>query len=158
MGSASGVWQSGDGLSADAAGNIYFATGNGTYDGPTSGDYGDSIMKLSGPSGGQFTLADWFTPTNQSSLSNSDDDVSGGGVLLLPDLPAGSAHTQLLVQMGKEGELYLVDRNNMGQYCSGCSSDTQIVQEIPAASIGMLGVSLVLERIGVLGRRSPPPS
>jgi len=138
-GNASGVWQSGDGLSADAAGNIYLATGNGTYDGPTSGDYGDSVMKLSGPSGGQFTIADWFTPTDQASLSSSDDDVSGGGVLLLPDLPAGSAHIQLLVQMGKGGELYLVDRNNMGQYCSGCTSDTQIVQEIPDASLGMLG-------------------
>jgi len=59
---------------------------------------------------------------------------------LLPDLPAGSTHQQLLVQMGKEGKIYLIDRNNMGKFCSTCTSiDTNIVQEIPGASSGMWG-------------------
>src|SRR5439155_22919927 len=63
-----------------------------------------------------------------------------GGVLLLPDLPSGSAHQHLLVQMGKEGKIYLVDRDNMGKLCSSCTSeDTQIVQEIPGASTGIWG-------------------
>jgi hypothetical protein len=138
-GSAAGVWLGGDGLAADSGGNIYFATGNGTYDGTGKGDFGDSILRLSGPSGGQFTVADWFTPSNQSSLSAGDTDVASGGVLLLPDLPAGSVHTHLLVQMGKEGRIYLIDRDNMGKYCSGCSSDTQIVQEISGESAGIWG-------------------
>ncbi|MGA8507822.1 MAG: Ig-like domain-containing protein, partial [Candidatus Sulfotelmatobacter sp.] len=77
---------------------------------------------------------------NQGVLSGHDDDVGSGGVLLLPDLPAGSAHQHLLVQMGKEGTIYLVDRDQMGGYCSTCVDiDTQIVQEINNASIGIWG-------------------
>ena len=138
-GKAAGVWLSGDGINADSNGNLYIATGNGSYDGPANGDYGDSVIKVSGPSGGQFTISDWFTPSNQASLSSGDTDLNSGGVLLLPDLPAGPAHTQLLVEMGKEGTIYLIDRNNMGQYCSGCANDTQIVQEIPGATPGIWG-------------------
>lgn len=137
-GGLAGIWMSGDGLAADSNGNLFFSTGNGTYDGSTNGDYGDSIVKLAGPSGG-FSVADWFTPTNQSSLNGGDTDVGSGGVLLLPDLPAGSAHTHLLVQMGKEGKIYLIDRDNMGKYCNGCGNDTQIVQEIPGATTGVWG-------------------
>jgi hypothetical protein len=137
-GGLSGIWQSGDGVAADASGNLYFATGNGTYDGITA--YGDSIVKLSGPSGGAFTVADWFTPYNQSSLSGGDTDVGSGGLLLLPDLPAGSAHQQQLVQMGKEGKIYELDRNNLGKFCSTCNgTDTQVVQEIAGATTGVWG-------------------
>ena len=138
-GGQSGIWMSGDGVAADSSGNLFFATGNGTYDGSTNGDYGDSIVKVSGPTGGVLSVADWFTPSNQSSLSGGDTDLGSGGVLLLPDLPAGSAHTHLLVQMGKEGKIYLLDRDNMGEYCSDCGSDTQIVQEIPGATSGIWG-------------------
>jgi hypothetical protein len=138
-GGLAGIWMSGDGLATDSSGDLFFATGNGTYDGSTSGDYGDSIIKLSGPSGGAFSVPDWFTPSNQSSLSGGDTDVGAGGVLLLPDLPAGSAHTHLLVQMGKEGTIYLIDRDKMGKFCSGCGSDTQIVQEIPGGTTGIWG-------------------
>lgn len=138
-GGLDGIWMSGDGLATDASGNIYFATGNGTYDGSTNGDYGDSVIKLSGPSGG-FAVADWFTPFNQGSLNGGDTDVGSGGVMVLPDLPTGSAHPHLLVQMGKEGKIYLLDRDNMGKFCSTCTSiDTQIVQEIPGATTGIWG-------------------
>ncbi len=139
-GTAAGTWMSGDGIAADGSGNLFFATGNGTYDGTTSGDYGSTIMKLSSPAGGKFTVEDWFTPWNQASLTSTDFDVASGGVVLLPDLPAGSAHQQMLTLIGKEGTLFLVDRNNMGKYCAACSSvDTNIVQEIPAASAGIWG-------------------
>lgn len=135
-----GIWMSGDGVAADASGNLYFATGNGDYRSAT-GDYGDSIVKLSGPSGGTFTVADWFTPFNQSSLNGGDTDLGSGGVMLLPNLPSGQ---QLLVQMGKEGKIYLLDRGNMGKYCPDrnppCSgNDPQIVQEIPSATNGIWG-------------------
>jgi hypothetical protein len=139
-GSAAGTWMSGDGIAADLSGNLFFATGNGTYDGATSGDYGSSIVKLSSPTGGKFTVEDWFTPWNQESLTSTDSDVASGGVLLLPDLPAGSAHQQMLTLIGKEGTIFLVDRNNMGKNCATCTSlDTNIVQEIPAASAGIWG-------------------
>ena len=137
-GNDGGIWMSGDGIAADGVGNLYFATGNGHYDGST--DFGDSIVKLTGPTNGRFSVADWFTPFNQSTLNGGDTDLGSGGVLLLPDLPAGSVHRQMLVQMGKEGKIYLIDRNNMGTFCSTCtSSDTNIVQEIPGASTGIWG-------------------
>jgi hypothetical protein len=139
-GGSAGVWMAGDGVAADSTGSLFFATSNGTYDGTSMGDYGDSIVKLLPPSGGSFAVADWFTPFNQSSLAGGDTDVGSGGVLLLPDLPSGVAHQHLLVQMGKEGTIYLVDRDNMGEFCSSCTSqDTQIVQEIPGASTGIWG-------------------
>jgi hypothetical protein len=138
-GSANGVWMSGGGLAADANGNIYFATGNGSWNGTT--DYGDSIVKLGLPSGGSFPILDYFTPYNQSSLSGGDTDVASGGLVLLPDLASGQ---QLLTQMGKEGKIYLIDRNKMGKYCVNltppCSgNDTNIVQEIPGATAGVWG-------------------
>jgi len=137
-GGLDGIWMSGDGVAADSAGNLYFATGNGTYDGVTN--YGDSIMKLGPPSGGTFPVVDWFTPLNQNSLSNGDTDVASGGLVLLPDMPAGVPHTQQLVQMGKEGKIYLIDRNGMGKFCSTCTSvDTNIIQEIPGATTGVWG-------------------
>ena len=138
-GSAGGVWMSGDGPAADSNGNIYFATGNGTWNGTT--DYADSIVKLGLPSGGSFPVLDYFTPYNQSSLSGGDTDVGSGGLVLLPALPSGQ---QLLAQMGKEGKIYLVNINNMGKYCvnavPACSGrDPNIVQEIPAATAGVWG-------------------
>jgi hypothetical protein len=138
-GSADGVWMSGGGLAADASGNIYFATGNGSWNGTT--DYGDSIVKLGPPSGGSFPVVDYFTPFNQSSLSGGDTDVASGGLVLLPTLPSGQ---QLLTQMGKEGKMYLIDRNKMGKYCVNLTppcngSDPNIVQEIPGATAGVWG-------------------
>jgi hypothetical protein len=138
-GSANGVWMSGGGLAADANGNIFFATGNGSWNGTT--DYGDSIVKLGPPSGGSFSVLDYFTPYNQSSLSGGDTDVASGGLVLLPNLASGQ---QLLTQMGKEGKMYLIDRNNMGKYCVNdnppCNgSDPNIVQEIPGATAGVWG-------------------
>jgi len=138
-GSANGVWMSGGGLAADANGNIFFATGNGTWNGTT--DYGDSIVKLGPPSGGSFPVLDYFTPYNQSSLAGGDTDVASGGLVLLPNLSSGQ---QLLTHMGKEGKMYVIDRNNMGKYCVNdnppCNgSDPNIVQEIPGATDGVWG-------------------
>ena len=126
-----GIWQSGGGLASDASGNIYVTTGNGTLD---AKDYGDSIVKLGPPSGGTFPVLDFFTPANQSSLDSADLDLGSSNVLLLPASPNGK---QLLTQMGKEGKMYLVDAANMGKYCSGCGSDTNITQEVPGASVGI---------------------
>jgi hypothetical protein len=138
-GTAGGVWMSGGGLAADANGNIFFATGNGTWNGTT--DYGDSIVKLGPPSGGNFPVLDYFTPYNQSSLSGGDTDVASGGLVLLPALPSGQ---QLLTQMGKEGTMFVIDINNMGKYCVNdvppCHGrDPNIVEEIPVATAGVWG-------------------
>jgi hypothetical protein len=147
-GSRNGVWMSGGGPAADAAGNIYFATGNGSYSaappltGAYPGDLGDSIVKLGPPAGGSFPVLDYFTPYNQAGLDNGDVDVASGGVLLLP----ATNGKQLLVQQGKQGTIYLLNTANgtMGGYClnqtPACTNgDPQIMQEIMGASSGIWG-------------------
>jgi hypothetical protein len=128
------IWMSGSGPAADANGNIYFATANGGYDGIT--EFGDSIVRMPAPSSsGTWAPADWFTPWNQVSLSIADLDLGSGGVLLLPDLSNGK---QLLVQAGKDGLIHLLDRNNMGKFCTTCTStNTNIVQEINGVLNGL---------------------
>ena len=138
-GGLGGVWMSGQGLAADSQANVFVSTGNGSFD--TSGtvlDFGDSIVKLSLASGA-LKVTDYFTPFDQDFLAATDTDVSSGGVLLLPD-QAGN-HRHELVQVGKEGTIYVVDRDQMTannlHYCANCNSDTQIVQELPGALGGM---------------------
>ena len=135
-GSDGGVWQSGAGPSADSTGNVYLATGNGTFDLSTGGsDAGDSIVKFGAPSGGSLPILDYFTPYNQLILSSNDTDLGSGGAVLLPDQPVGSPYQHLLVEMGKEGSLYLVNRDSMGHF--NASGDTQIVQWLPNLTGGM---------------------
>jgi hypothetical protein len=125
-----GVWESGSGLAGDEFFNVYFATGNGAFNANTGGtDYCDSVVKLGLPTAGSFPVADYFTPYNQSTFGSAD--LGSGGVLLLPDQAAGSTHPHLAVQAGKLGEIYLLDRDNMGHF--NASGNSQIVQDIPGA-------------------------
>jgi hypothetical protein len=138
-GSRNGVWMSGAGAAADASGNVYFATGNGTWNGTT--DYGDSIVKLGAPAAGSFPVVDYFTPYNQGKLAADDTDLAAGGLVLLPTLPSGQ---QLLAQQGKQGTIYLLNTAELGHYCPNltpaCSGrDTNVVQEIFGASPGIWG-------------------
>ena len=123
-GSRGAIWHAGGGVAADDDGNIYFASGNGTFDANTNGgaNYGDSVIKLS-PSGG---VLDYFTPFNQSNLNTVDLDLGSGGPLLLPEQPGN--HPQLLIVAGKEGTIYVLDRDNLGHFNAG--GDSQIVQEL----------------------------
>jgi hypothetical protein len=122
-GEEGGIWMSGGGLSADANGNIYLATGNGTFD-PKTGGYGDSVLKLATTNG--LTVADYFTPFNQNTLALTDTDLGSGGVLLLPDQPGPVPH-ELLVT-GKAGTMYVLNRDNLGKYHADFDS---VVQELP---------------------------
>jgi hypothetical protein len=101
--------------------------------------FGDSIIKLI-LSGSSFSVLDYFTPYNQGDLNSHDTDLGSGGVLLLPDQPGAKPH--LLAEVGKQGTIYLVNRDQMTtnnqHYCANsCSSDPQIVQEFPSAGGGM---------------------
>src|SRR5262249_44134286 len=123
-GEGAGVWQSGGGLATDSTGSIYFVTGDGTFDANTGGaDYGDSFVRLTT----NGTVADYFTPHDQSTLNAGNIDLGAGGILLLPD--QAGAHTHELVSAGKNGTLYLVDRDNMGHF--NANNDSQIVQSLP---------------------------
>ena len=111
------IWQSGAAPAADANGNIYVVTGNGTFDAERGGsDMSDSIIKLSAASG--LTVADYFTPFNAGLLGEKDLDLGSSGALLLPDSAGTPEHPHLLVTCGKEGRVYLVDRERMGHFQS----------------------------------------
>jgi PKD repeat protein len=116
-GSAAGVWMSNQGPAADANGNVYITTGNGSFDGINN--FGECFLKLT-PSAGQLNLTSWFAPYNWNSLNGADADLGSGGVLLIPGTP-------LLLSGGKAGVLYLVNKDNMGGV-SQASSDTNIVE------------------------------
>ncbi len=122
-----GVWVPGEAPPVDAAGNIFINTGNGDFNG--SSDYGDSIIKLSTAS--NLSVLDFFAPFNQAALSTADLDISSAGIVLLPDSSGTTAHPHLLVTGGKDGTIYVLDRDSMGGFNGSYTKpDSQIVQEI----------------------------
>jgi hypothetical protein len=136
-GSRGGVWMSGAAPAADSSNALYLSTGNGTFNHDSSSapnsDLGDSVVKLTTASG--ISATDWFSPFNQSDLESADRDLGSSGVVLLPDQSSGTSH--LLVTGGKEGRLYLLDRDFMGHYCDSCTSssgDTNTIQNFSATS------------------------
>jgi outer membrane protein assembly factor BamB len=100
-----GVWQSGRGPAIDDDGNIYYETGNGTWDGQRN--FGTSVIKLAlGPGG--LALEDFFTPHDWAALNESDSDLGSTGPLLIPG-------TDLLLCGNKKGILYLLDIRHLGK-------------------------------------------
>jgi hypothetical protein len=120
-GSDGAIWMAGAGPAVDSSGNIYFLDANGTFDTattggfPSSGDYGNAFVKLSTSVG--LHVADYFTMSNTGSESSGDVDLGSGGALVLPDMVDVNGTTRYLaVGAGKDSNIYLVDRDNMGKY------------------------------------------
>ena len=117
------VWMSGGGLAADSAGNIFLITANGAFEStlnsngfPQNGDYGNSFLKLS-TAGGGLAVADYFSPSNEIAESAADEDLGAGGPMLLPDVTDSSGVVRhLMVGGGKDGNLYVVNRDDMGKF------------------------------------------
>ena len=130
-GVAGGIWQSGNGLVADAYDNIYFATGNGWFDADNGGlDYADTITKLS-TTNNVLSVIDYFTPSNQDYLNQNDLDMGSGGCLALPDQPQAPIH--LLTCVGKAGNIYLLNRDDMGEF--NANGDTQVLQTMAIGKV-----------------------
>ena len=129
----SSVWQSGVGPAADNSGYLYLSTANGLFN-FTANDLGDSVLKMSvGPKG--FSLQDSFTPFDQANMAANDLDLGSAGPILLPT-QAASLTPNLLVASGKDADIYLINRDNMGGY--NPSGNSQIVQYLPNALLGEL--------------------
>jgi hypothetical protein len=118
------IWQAGVGLAADTDGNIFVETaeagGNG-FDVPNGGQtYCNSVLKLSP----NLTLTDYFTPWSVAYLNSHDLDLSSTGALVLPDQEG--AHTHELIASGKQGIVYVLDRDHLGMFSA---NDTLVLQE-----------------------------
>jgi hypothetical protein len=129
------IWMSGAGLAGDTSGNIYFLDANGAFDTtlsangfPAAGDYGNAFMKVS-TTGGTLTVADYFNQYNTISESYLDTDLGSGGALLLPDVTDASGQVHhLAVGAGKDSNVYIVDRDNMGKF--NANNNNAIYQEL----------------------------
>jgi hypothetical protein len=123
--SRGGIWMGGGAPAVDSAGNLFFITGNGTFDANTGGsNYGDSVVRLSTASG--LSVADYFTPLDQASLDANDTDFGSGAATILVDQPAGPV-THLVIGGGKQGNLFLLNRDNMGKFSSSTNNAIQTI-------------------------------
>ena len=119
-----GIWQSGGGLVSDGSGRIIVATGNGVSPAPGPGTsppstLAESVIRLQVNADGTLTAKDYFSPSNNSRLDQNDTDFGSGGPLALPAGFGTAAHPHLLVQVGKDGRVYLLDRDNLGGTAQG---------------------------------------
>jgi hypothetical protein len=133
-----GIWESGGGFGTDgtflyfAVGNNFRVTGGPPGFDPPSGNYGETVLKLD-PRGSsqQLAVADYFTPFNWQALDNADLDLGSGGTMLLPDSVGSPQHPHLIVETGKTGRLYLIDRDNMGHNSPDQATENMhVVQEL----------------------------
>jgi hypothetical protein len=140
------IWMSGGGMAADSAGNIYFLDANGTFDTtfdaagfPAQGDYGNAMVKLSATSG-KLAVVDYFEMYNGVSESSEDLDLGSGGPLLLPDqADANGRIFHLIVGAGKDKNIYLGDRDNLGKFNPATAPmDSNIYQQLTGAMAGLV--------------------
>jgi hypothetical protein len=132
------IWMSGNGLAADTSSNIYFLDANGTFDTsfdtngfPARQDFGNAIMKLN-TAGGKLAVMDYFEPFDTAHDSTGDIDLGSGGAMLLPDLTDASGTVRhLLVGAGKDHNIYIADRDNLGKF--NANNNSNLYQELPNA-------------------------
>ena len=138
-GNQGSIWMSGAGLAADSAGNVFFLDANGTFDTtlnsqgfPVHGNYGNAFVKVG--TSGPLAVADYFNMYNTVAESAADEDLGSGGALLLPDLKDSTGHVRhLAVGAGKDKNIYVVNRDNMGKFNS---AKNNIWEEIGVALPG----------------------
>jgi len=138
-GSEGSIWQSGSGIASEGQ-NLYFLDANGTFDTtlnaqgfPSKGDFGNGFIKVS-ITNNQLQVADYFNMFDTVNESDNDEDLGSGGVVILPPMQDASGTTRsLAIGAGKDQNIYIVNRNNMGKF--NPSNDNAIYQELD----GVLG-------------------
>jgi hypothetical protein len=138
-GSQGSIWQSGAGIASDGK-NLFFLDANGTFDTnlnnngfPSKGDYGNGFLKVS-TAHNKLRVADYFNMFNTVQESDSDEDLGSGGAVVLPAMKDANGKMQhLAIGAGKDQNIYIVDRTNMGKF--NPNNDNAIYQEID----GVLG-------------------
>jgi hypothetical protein len=131
------IWMAGGGPAVDASGNIYLLSANGAFETtqdangfPSRQDYGNSFLKISNSAAG-LSVLDYFAMSNEVAESNADQDLGSGGELLLPDMTDSSNTIRhLMVGAGKDGNIYVVDRDSMGKFKPGSNQNYQTLNGV----------------------------
>ncbi len=138
-GSDGAIWMSGYGLAADTSGYIYLLDGNGTLDlgfnangFPSQNDFGNAMLKIN--TAGGLAVSDFFDVYNTINESANDKDLGAGGAMLLPDLTdsTGAVH-HLMVGAGKDMNIYVGNRDNLGKVNLSANNNANVYQELPNA-------------------------
>jgi uncharacterized protein (TIGR03437 family) len=136
-GNGGSFWNGGAGPSADSDGYIYAVVANGDFDAGVGGSkYGNAVLKLSPAP--NLAVAGYFAPFNEEVLNGADLDLGSSGALLLPDEAGSSSHPHLLFTGGKEGRIYLLDRDHLGGAQTG--SDASALASVPFSQNALLGM------------------
>ena len=156
-----GIWQSGGGLVSDGPRRIFLTTGNGVSPPPgpgTSppGTLAEAVVRLQVNSDGSLVSKDFFSPVNNTNLDTDDTDLGSGDPLAIPDGFGTPSHPHLIVQVGKEGKVYLLDRDNLGGIGAGSGRHRRDPPDARALQRG-LGLSRVLGRRRWLRLPRPQP-
>jgi len=137
-GNEGAVWASGAGMAADNNGNIFLLDANGVFDTtlnskgfPAAGDYGNAFLRISTAAG--LAVADYFEIYNEAIENLTDTDLGSGGAVLVNVSDANRNLKQLAVGAGKDSNLYVVDRNNLGKFTS---DHNDLYQELQGALPG----------------------
>ncbi len=137
-GYAGSIWQSGAAPAVDSNGFLYAMLANGTFETtldangfPNQGDFGQCFVKLSTASN-SLRVADYWTMFNNLAESDVDQDLGSGGPVVLPNMTDSNGNVRhLVVGAGKDGHIYLADRDNMGKF--NPNSNSNLYQDLPAA-------------------------
>jgi hypothetical protein len=161
--SQAGIWQSGGGLVSDIPGRIILTTGNGVSPQPAASGkppetLSESVVGLTVEPSGQLKPTQFFAPSNAPTLDENDEDLGSGGPIALPTEYFGTkAIPHLVVQVGKDGRIFLINADNMGGYRQGPKESDAVLQTLgpfdgvwghPAAYGGQGGWVYVLESAG----------
>ncbi len=138
-GNEGAIWQAGSGMASDGK-NFFFLDGNGTFDTtlnkkgfPNKGDYGNGFLKIS-TTNNKLRVADYFNMFDTVSESGRDEDLGSGGAIVLPPMKDAKGKVwRLAIGAGKDQNIYVVDRTNMGKF--NPNNDSAIYQEVD----GVLG-------------------
>jgi hypothetical protein len=134
--SGAGIWQSGGGIVSDGSGRMFLATGNGVTPPDSPGttppqQLSQSLVRLGVSSTGQISAQDFFSPANAATLDGNDQDLGAGAPVALPAPYFGtSALPNLMVEMGKDGRLFLLNRDHLGGKAQGTGGSDDVVQTL----------------------------
>jgi Abnormal spindle-like microcephaly-assoc'd, ASPM-SPD-2-Hydin len=141
-----GIWMAGGGLMSDGSGRLFAVTGNalgtgGTPHQPAPGTasptgLGESAVRLQVGADRALTAKDFFTPFDAQTLDAYDLDFGSGGIAALPDSLGTPAHPHAMIAVGKNGVVYLLDRDHLGGFAQGPGSGDDVIAKLgPVASV-----------------------